>query len=93
MTNTTADIVVIGGGVNGASVAMHLARIGAGRVLLVEKGHLAGGPTGRSGAIARVLGPFSREERETVDRSVSTTSEAIAYIITSGLDAAMSKYN
>ena len=50
-------------------------------------------PTGRSGAIARVLGPFSREEREIVDRSVSTTSEAIASILTSGLDAAMSKHN
>ena len=50
-------------------------------------------PSGRSGAIARVLGPFSREERETVDCSVSTASEAIACILTSGLDAAMSRYN
>lgn len=50
-------------------------------------------PSGGTGAIARVLGPFSREERETVDVSVSTTSEAIACILTSGLDAAMSKYN
>ncbi len=50
---STADIVVIGGGVNGASTAMHLARMGAGRVLLLEKGHLAGGPTGRSGAMVR----------------------------------------
>ncbi len=53
MTQRSADVVVIGGGVNGTSVAMHLARMGAGKVLLVEKGHLAGGATGRSGAMVR----------------------------------------
>ena len=53
MTSATADVVVIGGGVNGTSIAMHLARMGAGRVVLVEKGHLAGGATGRSGAMVR----------------------------------------
>ena len=49
--------------------------------------------TGQTGAIARVLGPFSREERDTVDRSIATASEAIASILTSGLDSAMSRYN
>ena len=49
----SADAIVIGGGVNGASAAMHLARMGAGRVALVEKGHLAGGASGRSGAMVR----------------------------------------
>ncbi len=53
MTSATADVVVIGGGVNGTSIAMHLARMGAGKVVLVEKGHLAGGATGRSGAMVR----------------------------------------
>ena len=53
VTPRTADAVVIGGGVNGASIAMHLARMGAGKVLLVEKGHLAGGQTARSGAMVR----------------------------------------
>ena len=53
MPPRAADIIVIGGGVNGASVAMHLARMGAGRVALVEKGHLAGGASGRSGAMVR----------------------------------------
>ena len=53
MNPKTADAVVIGGGVNGASIAMHLARMGAGKVVLVERGHLAGGPTGRSGAMVR----------------------------------------
>ena len=53
MSNETADVVVIGGGVTGASAAMHLARMGAGRVILVEKGHLASGASGRSGAMVR----------------------------------------
>ena len=49
----SANVVVIGGGVNGTSVAMHLSRMGAGKVLLVEKGHLASGASGRSGAMVR----------------------------------------
>ena len=54
MTARRADVVVVGGGVNGASIAMHLARMGAGRVLLLEKGHLASGASGRSGAMVRL---------------------------------------
>ena len=54
MATRRADVVVVGGGVNGASIAMHLARIGAGRVLLLEKGHLASGASGRSGAMVRL---------------------------------------
>lgn len=53
MPHSSADVVVIGGGVNGTSIAMHLARMGAGEVQLVERGHLAGGATGRSGAMVR----------------------------------------
>ena len=53
MNHNSADVVVIGGGVNGASIAMHLARMGAGKVLLLERGHLASGATGRSGAMVR----------------------------------------
>ena len=48
-----ADIVVIGGGVHGASLAYHLARKKAGRVVLVEKKFIASGPTGRSTALVR----------------------------------------
>jgi sarcosine oxidase subunit beta len=53
MANRTADVVVIGGGVNGTSVAMRLAKLGAGKVVLVEKKHLASGASGRSGAMIR----------------------------------------
>lgn len=43
----TADIVVVGGGVVGASAAYHLAAAGAGKVLLLERAdHLAAGSTG-----------------------------------------------
>jgi sarcosine oxidase subunit beta len=48
-----ADILVIGGGVMGTSIAYHLARQKAGRVLLLERQALCSGTTGRSGAIIR----------------------------------------
>jgi glycine/D-amino acid oxidase-like deaminating enzyme len=45
--NRTADVVVVGGGVVGASAAYHLAAAGAGRVLLLERAdRLAAGSTG-----------------------------------------------
>jgi len=47
-----ADVVVVGGGCMGASVAWHLATRGA-DVVLLEKGHLGGGQTGHSGALVR----------------------------------------
>jgi glycine/D-amino acid oxidase-like deaminating enzyme len=49
----TADVVVVGGGVHGASVAYHLACRGARRVVLLERKFLASGPTGRSSALVR----------------------------------------
>ena len=49
----TADCIIIGGGVIGASIAYHLARQGVGRVVLLEKLAIANGTTGRSGAIVR----------------------------------------
>jgi sarcosine oxidase subunit beta len=48
-----ADVVVVGGGVHGASVAYHLAARRAGRVVLIERRFLASGPTGRSSALVR----------------------------------------
>lgn len=49
----TADIVVIGAGVNGASTAFHLARRRAGRIVILEQGPVANGATGKSGALVR----------------------------------------
>lgn len=45
---TTADVVVVGGGAMGASIAYHLAAAGAGRVVLLEREVALGlGSTGR----------------------------------------------
>ncbi|OGS61632.1 MAG: hypothetical protein A3K59_00495 [Euryarchaeota archaeon RBG_19FT_COMBO_69_17] len=43
-----ADVVIIGGGVIGTSVAFHLAKLGMRDLLLLERSHLAAGSTGRS---------------------------------------------
>jgi sarcosine oxidase subunit beta len=47
------DIVVIGGGVIGVSIAYHLARFGCNSVLLLERGQLGGGTTAQSSCILR----------------------------------------
>jgi sarcosine oxidase, subunit beta len=49
-----ADVVVIGGGANGASAAFGLTALGAGRVVLLERGQLGAGATGKSGALVRM---------------------------------------
>jgi glycine/D-amino acid oxidase-like deaminating enzyme len=50
---TTCDVLIVGGGVIGCSIAFHLARRGAGRVVLLEKSYLGAGSSGKSGAIIR----------------------------------------
>ncbi len=49
----TADAVVIGAGVNGASTAYNLVKRGLKKVVLLEKYLIASGGTGRSAAIVR----------------------------------------
>src|ERR1700730_4165925 len=48
-----ADIITIGGGVMGASIAYHLAKQGGAKVVLLERQAICNGTTGRSGAIVR----------------------------------------
>jgi sarcosine oxidase subunit beta len=48
-----ADVVVIGGGIIGTSVAWRLARRGAGRVVLLERATIAAGASGWTGALLR----------------------------------------
>ena len=49
----TADVVVIGAGINGASIAYNLAQKGCRRVVVLEKYLVASGGTGKSAAIVR----------------------------------------
>jgi glycine/D-amino acid oxidase-like deaminating enzyme len=49
----TADCIIIGGGIMGASIAYHLAKQGGGQITLLERQALCNGTTGRSGAIIR----------------------------------------
>ncbi len=50
----TADVVVVGAGVVGASIAFHLARLGHGDVVLLDKGHVGAANSERSGALVRM---------------------------------------
>ena len=50
----TADVVVIGAGVNGASLAYHLAMFGVRKVLVLEKKMTASGATGLSSGLVRM---------------------------------------
>jgi len=49
----TADVIIIGGGVHGASLAFHLARRGV-KPLLLERKFVAAGATGRSSGLVRM---------------------------------------
>ena len=55
----TADVVIIGGGIVGLSIAYYLALKKAGRIILFEKGQLGEGSTGRS--VGGIRTQFSTE--------------------------------
>ena len=65
----TADAVIVGGGVTGVSIAFHLARLGTGAILVLERKFLAAGGTGRSVGIVRQLYP-TPETTQMVRRSL-----------------------
>src|SRR5215210_3708789 len=51
---TTADVVVVGGGVIGASTAFQLATLGVKRLVVCERRFPAAGASGKSGALVRM---------------------------------------
>jgi sarcosine oxidase subunit beta len=48
-----ADVVVVGAGIMGLSVAYHLAELGVTKVTVVDQGYLCGGASGRNGGGVR----------------------------------------
>jgi len=101
----TADVVVIGGGVTGASIAFHLAERGVRNVVVVEKTFLAGGATGKSSACIRQhystaetcrmvlesLRFFERFEERTRGRTASFTRVGYLLGVDDTLRAAMER--
>ena len=55
----TADVVIIGGGIIGASIAYHLTRKGVRNVVVLERNHLGSGSTGKNAGGIRLQ--FSSE--------------------------------
>lgn len=49
----TADVVIIGGGISGCSIAYNLAKKGVKNIVVIEKRYLGSGATGRCGAGVR----------------------------------------
>lgn len=60
-TPKTADFLILGAGVMGASIAFHLARRKAGRILVLDKDHVASGGSSRSSALIRMHYSFPPE--------------------------------
>ena len=57
----TADVVILGAGVMGASIAFHLAKRGAGKIVVIDKDHVGRGGSGRSSALVRMHYSFPPE--------------------------------
>ena len=80
----SADVVIIGGGIVGTSAAWFLARQGV-RVVLCEKGHIAGEQSGRNWGWVRVQGrdvreiPMMLEAFETWDSFHEETGEDLGF--------------
>ena len=53
VSNNKAEVVVVGGGSTGASIAFNLARRGLKKIMLLERNSLSSGSTGKSSAIIR----------------------------------------
>jgi len=50
----SADVVIIGGGISGCSIAYNLAKQGMKNIVVIEKNYICSGSTGRCGAGVRM---------------------------------------
>jgi sarcosine oxidase, subunit beta len=57
----TADIIIVGAGVAGASAAFHLSRLGTADVLVLDRGTVGAGMSSRSSALVRMHYTFRGE--------------------------------
>ena len=57
----TADVVILGAGVMGTSIAFHLARRKAGKIIVIDKDYVGSGGSGRSSALIRMHYSFPPE--------------------------------
>ncbi|MFO1218652.1 MAG: FAD-binding oxidoreductase [Burkholderiaceae bacterium] len=73
------DIIVVGGGVMGTSVAYHLAKLGARSVLLLERQTIGAGTTSQSSGILRTHYSV-RENVELARRSWAAFNDFAAYM-------------
>ncbi|HKI25226.1 MAG TPA: FAD-binding oxidoreductase [Candidatus Sulfotelmatobacter sp.] len=58
---TAADIIILGAGVMGTSIAFQLARRKAGKIVVIDKDHVGRGGSGRSSALIRMHYSFPPE--------------------------------
>ena len=88
---TTAEIIIIGGGIIGVSIACHLAQKGAKGVILLEKGMLGEGSTAkcvggiRSQISTEINIRFSLESLKTWNRFEEFTGVDLGFKVGAGL--------
>ena len=66
---TQAEVVIVGGGIVGCSIAYHLTRLGRRDVILLERGHLTGGTSWHAAGLVNQL------------RATSTLTELARYAV------------
>ena len=53
--SVNADVIVVGGGVNGLATALHLSELGVQRIIVLERDYVGAGQSGRAAGIVRAL--------------------------------------
>jgi sarcosine oxidase subunit beta len=100
MQNSSYDFIVIGAGVIGSSVAFHLAQLGAGRVLVLERDQVGAGTGAQSSGILRThysvaenvrlahqsWDAFNAFDQYVDDNEASSGIVACGYMIAAGSD-------